>query len=59
MEQTDEILTVKEVAARLKVHNKTIYHMVERGDLKGFRVGQGNWRFRKIDVDQLINGEDK
>lgn len=57
MNEKDEILTVNEVAARLKIHIKTVYSMINRGDLKGFKIGQGNWRFRKVDLDQLINGK--
>jgi excisionase family DNA binding protein len=41
----DEVLTMKEVAALLKIGEKTAYTMAQRGELRGFKVG-GQWRFR-------------
>ena len=46
----DEVLTLKEVAALLKIAERTAYMMVQRGDLPGFKVG-GQWRFRRKDID--------
>lgn len=34
-----EILTLREVAARLRVHPSTIYRLIQRGELPHFRVG--------------------
>ncbi|AGP34465.1 helix-turn-helix domain-containing protein [Sorangium cellulosum] len=42
---SDEILTVQEVAALLKVADKT-YTMARRGELPAFKV-RGRWRFRR------------
>ncbi len=47
----DEILTVKELAAYLKIAEKTAYRFVSGGILPGFKVG-GAWRFRKSEIDQ-------
>lgn len=49
----DEILTLKEVAALLKVAEKTTYTMAQRGELPGFNVS-GQWRFRRADIDRWI-----
>lgn len=49
----DEILTLKEVAAYLKLAEKTAYRLAAEGKLPGFKVG-GSWRFRKADVENWI-----
>ncbi len=46
----DEVLTLKEVAALLKIAERTAYMMVQRGDFPGFKVG-GQWRFKRKDID--------
>lgn len=46
-------LTVREVASYLGVDEKTIYRLVKRGELPGFKVA-GTWRFKKGDIDQWI-----
>ncbi len=50
---SDEILTVPEVAALLKVADKTVYTMVQRGELPAFKV-RGQWRLRRADLDAWI-----
>lgn len=42
----DEILTIKEVAAYLKLNEKTAYRLVLNGKIPGFKVG-GSWRFHR------------
>ncbi len=34
-----EIMTIKEVAAYLRVHQSTLYRLIKRGKLPTFRVG--------------------
>lgn len=50
---TDEILTLKEVAAYLKLAEKTAYKLAAEGKLPGFKVG-GSWRFKREDVQNWI-----
>ena len=50
---TDQILTLKEVAAYLKLAEKTAYKLAAAGKLPGFKVG-GSWRFKREDIDQWI-----
>ena len=50
---SDEILTVQEVAVLLKVADKTVYTMAQRGELPAFKV-RGQWRFRRSDLDAWI-----
>jgi excisionase family DNA binding protein len=53
---TDEILTVPEVAALLKVADKTVYTMAQNAELPCFKV-RGQWRFRRADIDQWIEAQ--
>ncbi len=50
---TDEILTLKEVAAYLKLAEKTAYRLAANGKLPGFKVG-GSWRFKRSDIEGWI-----
>jgi excisionase family DNA binding protein len=49
----DEILTVRDVAALLKVGERTIYTMAQAGDLPGVKV-RGQWRLRRSNIDGWI-----
>ena len=55
---TDEILTLKEVAAYLKLAEKTAYKLAAADKLPGFKVG-GSWRFKKEDIDRWIEEQKK
>ena len=50
---SDEILTVQEVATLLKVADKTVYTMAQKGEIPAFKV-RGQWRFRRADIDAWI-----
>jgi excisionase family DNA binding protein len=52
----DEILTLPEVAQLLKVAEKTVYGMAQKGELPAFKVG-GQWRFRRTDLDAWIDAK--
>ncbi|AXI43138.1 helix-turn-helix domain-containing protein [Sulfitobacter sp. SK011] len=49
-----DILTVREVAAYLKIKEKTAYRLAAEGKIPGFKVG-GSWRFRQRDINTLSN----
>ena len=49
----DEILTLPEVAALLKVANKTVYTMAQKAEIPAFTV-RGQWRFKRQDIDLWI-----
>ncbi len=51
--QGEEVLTIKDVAALLKVGEKTIYSMAQVGELPAFKV-RGQWRFSRKDLDVWI-----
>lgn len=46
MENSTEVMTVKEVAEYLKTCPMTIYRMVKDGEIPSFKIG-ADWRFRK------------
>jgi excisionase family DNA binding protein len=53
MGHQDQLLTVKEVAERLRVSRMTISRWIKDGSLRSVRVGHGV-RFRPADVEQFI-----
>lgn len=46
---SEELLDIKQVKARLKVSERTIFNLIKRGDLAGFKVGR-EWRFTVNDI---------
>jgi len=50
-EMTREIVTVKDLAKYLHCHQSTIYRLVKRGEIPGFRLG-GGWRFKIDEIDR-------
>ena len=51
MKLCDELLTIKELAAYLKVHTSTIYRLLKKGQLPGFKIGS-DWRFNVEVIDE-------
>ncbi len=54
MSNTDEIMTVKDVAAYLKISPLTIYRKRKAGKIRFFKDGRFV-RFRKSDIDAYVN----
>jgi excisionase family DNA binding protein len=52
-EQSDEILTIEEVAAYLKAGRRTVYRLAASGQIPAFKLG-GTWRFRRTELDRWI-----
>mgnify|MGYP001072590629 FL=1 len=50
----DPILTLPEVAVLLKVAEKTVYTMAQKGQIPAFKV-RGQWRFKHDDLDAWID----
>lgn len=48
-----DILTITEVAAYLKVAERTLYRLAAAKKIPAFKVG-GTWRFPRADIDQWI-----
>lgn len=49
----EEVLKLKDIAALLKVGEKTVYSMAQTGELPAFKV-RGQWRFSRKDIDAWI-----
>ena len=48
-----KLMTVQEVSEYLRVHPSTIYRLLKRGGLPGFRVGS-DWRFQSEQIDRWL-----
>jgi excisionase family DNA binding protein len=51
----DEVLTIEEAAAVLKVHVRTIRRMIERGDIVAAKFGR-QWRISGREIDRKLRG---
>lgn len=49
----DEIMTIAEVAAYLKISELTTYKFVQEGKIPGFKIGR-HWRVKREDLANLI-----
>ncbi|HVN64365.1 MAG TPA: helix-turn-helix domain-containing protein [Candidatus Binataceae bacterium] len=45
------VMTVKDLSDYLRVHPSTIYKLLRRGELPGFRIGT-DWRFNAEVIDR-------
>jgi excisionase family DNA binding protein len=48
------LLTVREVAAAMRVSSMTVYRLIKGGDLRAIRVGQ-HFRIRQNDLDAYLD----
>lgn len=49
----DNLMTLAEVAAYLRLSKDTVYRMASGGRLPASKVGS-QWRFRRVDVDRWL-----
>jgi len=49
-----EVLTTKQLAEYLKLSERSVYRLLERGEIPAVKVG-GQWRFRKSAVDEWLD----
>lgn len=54
MANVPQVLTLKQVADLLHVHQSTIYRLVKKGKLHPFRVGRV-WRFNREEITGIMN----
>ncbi|TXH34383.1 MAG: DNA-binding protein [Burkholderiaceae bacterium] len=52
-DDTEEIFTLDEVAAYLKVGKRTVYRLAAAKRIPAFKVG-GSWRFSRAEIDDWI-----
>lgn len=50
------VYTVEEVAEMMKVNPRTVYRMLDKGTLRGFKFGAA-WRITQDEVDAVMRGE--
>lgn len=54
--ELESVLTIGEVAQILRVHPATVYRVVRRGELPGFKIGN-SWRINKASLDLWLSAE--
>ena len=53
---TDKAFTINDLTERWGCSRNTIYRMIERGELRTFRIG-GNQRISAAEVARIENGQ--
>lgn len=54
----EELLTVEEIADRLKVHIESVRRWLRDGKLKGYRINRRvGWRVPVSELDRFVRGE--
>lgn len=54
----DDILTIPEVAELLRIAEKTVYTLAQRGEIPAFKVG-GQWRFSRGAIQGWIDNRSR
>jgi len=54
----ENILTLEEVAKRLRVSERTILRLLKQQRIKGYKVGRA-WRFEPTDVEEYVQHQRK
>lgn len=49
----DEVLTIREAAALLKLAEKTVYTMAQAGEIPAFKI-RGQWRITCSEFDRWL-----
>jgi len=52
-EQPDDVLTIAELAAYVKISKSTLYKLVREGKIPSQKIGR-HWRFRKVAIDRWL-----
>jgi excisionase family DNA binding protein len=52
----DEVLTIKEVEALLKLAEKTVHAMAPAGEIPVFKI-RGQWRIKRTELDRWIDAQ--
>jgi excisionase family DNA binding protein len=50
----NEIMTVEEVAAYLRLHKQTVMRLAARGELPGVKVAN-QWRFKRANIEATLD----
>ena len=49
----DDLLTVEEVAQKLKMHPDTVARLLRAGKIPAYKL-EGSWRVKQSDLDQYV-----
>lgn len=53
-ERQNELITINEAAAYLRVHHRTVRKFISEGDLPAYHLGSKVVRLRRSDVEHLL-----
>ena len=53
-----DVLTAEEVAEYLRIHPYTVRRLARLGKLPSLKIG-GQWRFKKVDINRLLDRKRK
>ncbi len=53
-----EILTIKQAADFLQIHERTVYNLAKKKNIPSFKIGS-DWRFLKKDIENWIEQKKK
>ena len=53
---SDQVMTLEELAAYLKIPKSTLYKLVQEGRVPGQKLGK-QWRFGKAVIDRWLDSE--
>ena len=56
--QANEVLTIDELSAYLKIAKSTLYKLAQDRRVPGQKVGK-HWRFRKATIDQWLSDSER
>ncbi|MCM8594264.1 helix-turn-helix domain-containing protein [Accumulibacter sp.] len=54
----EDILTLQELSAWLKISERTLYGYAQKGIIPGIKIGSA-WRFRRVDIDAWLEEQRK
>ena len=54
----DDVMTIAELSAYLRVHSSTVYRLLKQGALPGFKIGF-DWRALRSAIDSWMRAETK
>jgi excisionase family DNA binding protein len=52
-----DLMTIPEVAEYLRLSERTIRTLLERGELPSTRIGK-SYRFRRVDIEKMVTPPD-
>ena len=55
----EEYLTQKEVAEKLRIHERTVRRLLSGGKLPGVRIGEKTWRISAAALKAYVEGGEK